>query len=138
MEGKSKQLLPVGREEVELIDGSPIISEALLSLLLDLLERAHAWSILGSELMNEFLNFVRVTLSSKELSLIAERDVLETMNLTEGPEDGVRVLAKALDLEDLTQVGLLGDALHHVIEELGLGERVLVVHRQVVEDFILR
>ena len=69
---------------------------------------------------------------------VAERDVLETMNLTEGPEDGVRVLAKALDLEDLTQVGLLGDALHHVIEELGLGERVLVVHRQVVEDFILR
>ena len=42
----------------------------------------------------------------------------------------------ALDLEYLRQVGLLADALHHVLEELWLGQWVLVVHGQVVQKLV--
>ena len=59
------------------------------------------------------------------------------MDLTKGPESIVGVLTLTFDLEDLAQIGLLTDALHHVIEELGLGEGVLVIHGQVIKELFL-
>lgn len=58
------------------------------------------------------------------------------MDFTKLPEVWVLVLALTLDLEDLGEVGLLRDALNHVLEELRLGKRVLVVHGEVVEKLV--
>ena len=59
------------------------------------------------------------------------------MDLSNRPEDITLVLALALDTEDIAEVSLLGDALDHVLKELGLGERVLVVHSQMIEEVFL-
>ena len=42
------------------------------------------------------------------------------MDLAEQPENITFILALALDCEDFAEVGLFRNALHHVIDELGL------------------
>jgi hypothetical protein len=43
------------------------------------------------------------------------------MDLSELPEEFVDIFALAFHTENFTQIGLLRDALHHVVEKLGLG-----------------
>lgn len=103
----------------------------------DLLVGADAWNVSGLDLIDDFLNLVWVAVCSVELLGVTESDVLKTVDLTEGPEDGVGVLSDTANLEDFAEVGLLRDTLNHVIQKLGLGERILVVYGQVIENFFL-
>lgn len=128
VEWEGEELLLVRGEEVKLLYRGLVGSEALLSFLFSLCERSNAWSVLGAHLVYERLDQDRVALGCEQLLRVAERDVLETVDLTKGPEEGVLIFAYTLNLEDLVQVGVLGDALDDVVEEFGLGERVLVVH----------
>ena len=89
---------------------------------------AQTWNVFRGHLVYQFLKFVRVALGFCEVLCITESDVLETVDLTELPEDRVGVLAGALDSENLGEVSLLRDALDHVLEKLGLGQGVFVVH----------
>ena len=101
-----------------------------------LISRAETWDTLWGNLVDKLLQLVRVAAGCRKLVCIAEGDVLETMYLTKAPEDVVFVLAQSLDLEDLRQIGLLADTLHKVIEELGLGKRILPVHRKMVQKLV--
>ena len=59
------------------------------------------------------------------------------MDLTEQPEDIIFVLSLAFNSVNFAEVSLLRDALHHVLDKLWLGKRVLVVHGHMVKQLIL-
>lgn len=123
--------------QVELSNGILVFSKALVDSILDVLVGAQTWNVFRGHLVDQFLKFVRVALGFCEVLCITESDVLETVDLTELPEDRVGVLAGALDSENLGEVSLLRDALDHVLEKLGLGQGVFVVHGQVVQELVL-
>lgn len=95
-----------------------------------------AWDIVFRG-VDQFLELKGVALGGFDVCRVAESDVFETVDLSYRPEDITLVLALALDTEDIAEVSLLGDALDHVLKELGLGERVLVVHSQMIEEVFL-
>ena len=67
---------------------------------------------------------------------VAIGNVFKTVNLSEVPENVICVLALALDPENLGEVLLLRDALHHLVDKLRLGERVFVIHGEMVQELI--
>lgn len=105
--------------------------------MLSFVEGAEARHVLWVHFIDEFLELYWVASSCREVSRIAVGDVFKAVDFSKLPEDRILVLALAFDLENLGQVSLLGDALHHVLDQLRLGKGVLVIHREVVEQFVL-
>jgi hypothetical protein len=93
--------------------------------------------VLGSfNLVHKGLKLDGVSIGSFEVSLVAERDVFKTVDLTETPEPGVEISSTALDSENFLQIGVLSDSLHHLTEEFRLGKGVGGVGGEVVSVFI--
>ena len=136
-EWESEQLLLVRWVQAQLLNGCLVLGKTLLSLLLDLLVGAETWGVEGADLVDDLLEGVRIAFDSTQLSRVAERDVFQTVDLAELPEDWVRVFTLALHAENLGQVRLLGDTLDQVVQQLRLRQRVLVVHGQEVEESVL-
>mmetsp|Transcript_2464 Transcript_2464/g.3411 ORF Transcript_2464/g.3411 Transcript_2464/m.3411 type:complete len:325 (-) Transcript_2464:374-1348(-) len=138
IEGESEELLLVGGVQAELLDGSPVGGEASLHLFLDLLEGAEAGGAFGRDLVDELLQLVGVALDRAEVLRVAESNVFKTVDLAELPEGGAGVLAEALHAENFSEVGLLRDAAHHMVEELRLRQGILVVHGKEVKKLVFR
>lgn len=98
---------------------------------------AVAWNFGGLNLVDQLLELNWITIDLGEVCGVAESDILETMDLTETPKDVACVFALSFNTVDLTEIGLLRNALHHVFDELRLGKWVLVVHGHVIEQILL-
>jgi hypothetical protein len=61
----------------------------------------------------------RVTLGGEDLLSISESDVLETVDLTKGPENIILILAPTFDLEFACVFLVHWKAISHSIQELG-------------------
>ena len=81
---------------------------------------AEAWHVRWLNLVDQSLQLDLVTIDLFQVFCVAECNVLETVDLTEQPENVTFILALTLDCKDFAEVGLLRNALHHVIDELGL------------------
>lgn len=137
IERQSEKLLLVGRVKVHLLDLGFVLCERHSELVFDLLVRAESWQVLRLYLVDKLLKLIGVTICLLKLFLVAEGDVFETVNFTEMPENRVQILALTLDTEDIRQVSGLRDAFDHMVKELWLGKRVLVVHGEMVEQLVL-
>jgi len=94
--------------------------------------------MLGSlNLVHKGLKLDGVSIGSFEVSLVAERDVFKTVDLTETPEPVVEISSTALDSENFLQIGVLSDSLHHLTEEFRLAKGVSGVSGEVVGVFVL-
>ena len=58
------------------------------------------------------------------------------MDFTELPENWAAVLALALNLENLGEIGLFTDTLNHMLQKLRLGKRVFVIHGEVIQELL--
>ena len=82
--------------------------------------RAVTWHVRWLNLVDQSLQLDLVATDLVQIFSIAESNVLKTVDLAEKPENIAFILALTLDCEDFAEVGLLRNALHHVINELRL------------------
>lgn len=88
--------------------------------------------------VNNSLNFHRVAVRFLDLSWVSKGDIFETVNLTEGPEHLVSILARTLDLEHFAEIEFLECGKSKLIDHLILGERLSRVLSKVAGDVIAR
>ena len=106
----------------------------LVDVLLVLVKRCVSGSeelFVGAEVLLGSLDFVyksleldRVSISSFEIGLVAERDVFKTVDLTETPVPRVEISSATLNSKHIFQIGVLSDILHHLTEKFRLGKWV--------------
>ena len=137
IEWQSEHLLLIGWIEVQCLNVFLVLIQAFFIVSDCLLVRAIAWDVFWADFVDQFLQRDRA-LDLLQVFSAAVRNVLQSVDLAKHPEDVALVLALSLDLVDFAQVDSLADSLKHVLDKLWLRQRVLVVHRQMVEQDLLR
>ena len=133
IERHGEHLLLVRGIEAELLNSSFVGNKGIVEVRLDHLVGAEAWDSFRGHFVDEPLELDGVSADLSELRRVTESNVFETVNLSKLPEEVVDILALALDAENFGQISLCRDALHHVVEKLGLGQGVFVIHGEVIE-----
>lgn len=136
VEGECEQLLSVGDVEAHLVDVLLVFVKRLVGGGEELFVGSEV-SLGSLHIVNKSLKLDGVSISSLNSSFVTERDVFKTVDLTEVPEQGVEISSCTLNLEHFLEVGVLFDVLHHLVEQLRLGERVGGVGGEVVGVLVL-